>query len=108
MYKLYTFKQSQMTNKQQQGNNKMKLQREYYIDPLKDNTTRYVIKDGYAYYVGKIGVKSDNLFLKFTWYSAGKINLNELKKLSNQKALEKEMKKDPYMPQIDFKKLYKR
>ena len=83
-------------------------EREYFIDTSKDDTTRYVIKDGDAYYAGKTGVKGGNMFLKFTWYSAGKINLNKLKKLSNEKALEKEMKKNPHMPNIDFKKLYKR
>ncbi len=82
--------------------------REYFIDTSKDDTTRYVIKDGDAYYVGKTGVKGGNIFLKFTWHSVGKINLRKLKKLSSEKSLEKEMKKNKHMPKIDFKKLYKR
>ena len=59
--------------------------REYFIDTSKDDTTRYVIKDGDAYYVGKTGVKGGNIFLKFTWHSVGKINLRKLKKLSSEK-----------------------
>ena len=82
--------------------------REYYIDPSKKDTRRYIIKDGNAYYVGMVGVKGGNTYIKFTHKSAGGIWLKGLKKLSNEKALEKEMKKDKHMPQIDFKKLYKR
>ena len=82
--------------------------REYYIDPSKKDTRRYVIKDGNAYYVGMVGVKGGNTYLKFTHKSAAGIWLKGLKKLSNEKALEKEMKKDKHMPKIDFKKLYKR
>ena len=55
-----------------------------------------------------VGVKGGNTYLKFTQKSAAGIWLKGLKKLSNEKALEKEMKKDKHMPQIDFKKLYKR
>ena len=82
--------------------------REYYIDPSKDDTRRYIIKDDGAYYVGMIGVKGGNTYLKFTQKSAAGIWLKGLKKLSNEKALEKEMKKNKYLPRIDFKKLYKR
>ena len=82
--------------------------REYYIDPSKDDTRRYIIKDGDGYYVGMVGVKGGNTYIKFTHKSAAGIWLKGLKKLSNEKALEKEMKKDKHMPQIDFKKLYKR
>ena len=31
--------------------------REYYIDPSKKDTRRYIIKDGNAYYVGMVGVR---------------------------------------------------
>ena len=82
--------------------------REYYIDPSKDDTRRYIIKDDGAYYVGMIGVKGGNTYLKFTHKGSGGIWLKGLKKLSNQKALEKEMKKNKYIPKIDFKRLYKR
>ena len=82
--------------------------REYYIDPSKKDTRRYIIKDGNAYYVGMVGVKSGNTYIKFTHKGSGGIWLKGLKKLSNEKALEKEMKKDKHMPKIDFKKLYKR
>ena len=82
--------------------------REYYIDPSKKDTRRYIIKDGNAYYVGMVGVKGGNTYIKFTHKSAAGIWLKGLKKLSNEKALEKEMKKDKHMPKIDFKKLYKR
>ena len=82
--------------------------REYYIDPSKKDTRRYIIKDGNAYYVGMVGVKGGNTYIKFTHKSAAGIWLKGLKKLSNERALEKEMKKDKHMPKIDFKKLYKR
>ena len=82
--------------------------REYYIDPSKKDTRRYIIKDGNAYYVALVGVKGGNTYIKFTHKSAAGIWLKGLKKLSNEKALEKEMKKDKHMPKIDFKKLYKR
>ena len=82
--------------------------REYYIDPSKDGTDKYIIKDGNGYYVALVGVKGGDTYIKFTLKSAAKIWLKGLKKLSNEKSLEKEMKKDKHMPQIDFKKLYKR
>ena len=49
----------------------------------------YIIKDGNAYYVGMVGVKGGNTYLKFTHKSAAGIWLKGLKKLSNEKALEK-------------------
>ncbi len=38
---------------------------EYYLDPSKDNTEKYVANDGEYWYTGKIGIRGGDQYLKF-------------------------------------------
>ena len=79
---------------------------EYYLDKSQDNTERFVAYDGASWYTGKVGVKGENMFLKFV-RTHGKDSYFEQAKLKKitPKALEKEVNMSGG---IDFKKLYKR
>tara|TARA_Y100000310_G_scaffold35950_1_gene33903 strand:+ start:21 stop:482 length:462 start_codon:yes stop_codon:yes gene_type:complete len=79
---------------------------EYYLDTSQDNTERFVAYDGASWYTGKVGVKGENMFLKFV-RTHGKDSYFERAKLKKitPKALEKEVN---ISGGIDFKKLYKR
>ena len=79
---------------------------EYYLDKSQDNTERFVAYDGASWYTGKVGVKGENMFLKFVMTS-GKNSYFEKAKLKpiTPKDLEKEVNMSGG---IDFKKLYKR
>jgi len=84
---------------------------EYYLDTSKDNTEKYVANDGDYWYTGKVGVKGENMFLKFV-ATHGKNSYFEKAKL--KKTTPKELEKDATEPEwsmlrtVDFKKLYKR
>ena len=77
---------------------------EYYLDTSKDNTEKYVANDGDYWYTGKVGVKGENMFLKFV-ATHGRNSYFERAKL--KKTTPEKLKKDVSMT-IDFKKLYKR
>ena len=77
---------------------------EYYLDPSKDNTEKYVANDGDYWYTGKVGVKGENMFLKFV-ATSGKNSYFERAKL--KKTTPEKLEKDVGMT-VDFKKLYKR
>ena len=79
---------------------------EYYLDTSQDNTERFVAYDGASWYTGKVGVKGENMFLKFV-RTHGKNSYFEntkLKKITS-KQLEKEIN---LSGGVDLKKLYKR
>ncbi len=79
---------------------------EYYLDTSQDNTERFVAYDGASWYTGKVGVKGENMFLKFV-RTHGKDSYFERAKL--KKITPKELEKEVNMSGgIDFKKLYKR
>ena len=84
---------------------------EYYLDPSKDNTEKYVANDGDYWYTGRVGMKGGNSFLKFV-ATHGKNSYFEKAKL--KKTTPKELEKDATDPEwsmlrtVDFKKLYKR
>ena len=77
---------------------------EYYLDTSKDDTEKYVANDGDYWYTGKVGVKGENMFLKFV-ATHGKNSYFESGKL--KKTTPEKLKKDVGM-RVDFKKLYKR
>jgi len=77
---------------------------EYYLDTSKDNTEKYVANDGDYWYTGKVGVKGENMFLKFV-ATSGKASYFERAKL--KKTTPEKLEKDAGMT-VDFKKLYKR
>jgi len=77
---------------------------EYYLDTSKDNTEKYVANDGDYWYTGKVGVKGENMFLKFV-ATHGRNSYFERAKL--KKTTPEKLKKDVSMT-VDFKKLYKR
>ena len=77
---------------------------EYYLDTSKDNTEKYVANDGDYWYTGKVGVKGENMFLKFV-ATHGKNSYFERGKL--KKTTPEKLEKDVGM-RVDFKKLYKR
>ena len=77
---------------------------EYYLDTSQDNTKKYVANDGDYWYTGKVGVKGENMFLKFV-ATHGKNSYFERGKL--KKTTPEKLEKDVGM-RIDFKKLYKR
>ena len=77
---------------------------EYYLDTSQDNTEKYVAYDGDYWYTGKVGVKGENMFLKFV-ATHGKNSYFEKAKLKN--TTPEKLEKDVGM-RIDFKKLYKR
>jgi hypothetical protein len=77
---------------------------EYYLDTSKDNTEKYVANDGDYWYTGKVGVKGENMFLKFV-ATSGKNSYFERAKL--KKTTPEKLEKDVGMT-VDFKKLYKR
>ena len=77
---------------------------EYYLDTSKDNTEKYGANDGDYWYTGKVGVRGENMFLKFV-ATHGKNSYFERAKL--KKTTPEKLKKDVSMT-IDFKKLYKR
>ena len=77
---------------------------EYYLDPSKDNTEKYVANDGDYWYTGKVGVKGERMFLKFV-ATHGKNSYFERGKL--KKTTPEKLEKDVGMT-VDFKKLYKR
>ena len=77
---------------------------EYYLDTSQDNTEKYVAYDGDYWYTGKVGVKGENMFLKFV-ATHGKDSYFEKAKL--KKTTPEKLKKEVSMT-IDFKKLYKR
>ena len=65
---------------------------EYYLDPSKDDTEKYVAFDGGTWYTGRVGMKGGDSFLKFvathgknSYFESGK-----LKKVT-PKELEKEV-----------------
>ena len=79
---------------------------EYYLDKSQDNTERFVAYDGASWYTGKVGVKGENMFLKFVM-THGKNSYFERAKL--KKITPKDLEKEVNMSGgIDFKKLYKR
>ena len=79
---------------------------EYYLDPSFDNTQKFVAYDGASWYTGKVGVKGENMFLKFV-ATSGKASYFERAKL--KKITPKDLEKEVNMSGgIDFKKLYKR
>ncbi len=79
---------------------------EYYLDTSQDNTERFVAYDGASWYTGKVGVKGENMFLKFVM-THGKNSYFERAKL--KKITPKDLEKEVNMSGgIDFKKLYKR
>ena len=79
---------------------------EYYLDPSQDNTEHYVAFDGSTWYTGKMGIRGEDMFLKFV-ATRGKNSYFEntkLKKITS-KQLEKEIN---LSGGVDLKKLYKR
>ena len=84
---------------------------EYYLDPSKDNTEKYVAKDdGGFWYVGRVGMKGGSSFLKFV-AAHGKDSYFERAKL--KKTTPEKLEKDAtggqsMLSTVDFKKLYKR
>ena len=77
---------------------------EYYLDPSKDNTEKYVANDGDYWYTGRVGMKGGSSFLKFV-ATHGRNSYFERAKL--KKTTPEKLKKDVSMT-VDFKKLYKR
>ena len=77
---------------------------EYYLDPSKDNTEKYVANDGDYWYVGRVGMKGGSSFLKFV-ATSGRASYFERAKL--KKTTPEKLEKDVGMT-VDFKKLYKR
>jgi len=77
---------------------------EYYLDTSKDNTEKYVANDGDYWYTGIVGVKGENMFLKFV-ATSGKNSYFEKAKL--KKTTPEKLEKDVGFTE-DFKKLYKR
>ena len=79
---------------------------EYYLDTSKDDTERYVANDGEIWYTGKMGIKGEDMFLKFV-ATRGKNSYFEKAKLKKitSKQLEKEIN---LSGGVDLKKLYKR
>ena len=77
---------------------------EYYLDTSKDNTEKYVANDGDYWYTGKVGVRGENMFLKFV-ATHGRNSYFERAKL--KKTTPEKLEKDVGMT-VDFKKLYKR
>ena len=77
---------------------------EYYLDTSKDNTEKYVANDGDYWYTGKVGVKGENMFLKFV-ATSGKASYFERAKL--KKTTPEKLEKEAGI-RVDFKKLYKR
>ena len=84
---------------------------EYYLDPSKDNTEKYVAKDdGGFWYVGRVGMKGGSSFLKFV-AAHGKDSYFERAKL--KKTTPEKLEKDAtggqsMLSTVDFKKLYKK
>ena len=84
---------------------------EYYLDPSKDNTEKYVAKDdGGFWYVGRVGMKGGSSFLKFV-ATSGKARYFERAKL--KKTTPEKLEKDAtggqsILSTVDFKKLYKK
>ena len=79
---------------------------EYYLDPSQDNTEHYVAFDGSTWYTGKMGIRGEDMFLKFV-ATRGKNSYFEKAKLKKitSKQLEKEIN---LSGGVDLKKLYKR
>ena len=77
---------------------------EYYLDTTRDNTDKYIATDGDYWYTGKVGVKGENMFLKFV-ATSGKASYFEKAKL--KKTTPEKLEKDAGIT-VDFKKLYKR
>ena len=83
---------------------------EYYLDPLRDDTNKYVAYDGTSWYTGKVGIKGGSMFLKFvaTHGKDSYFKNSKLKKVTS-KEMSKEVSKPPSIVKVvDFKKLYKR
>jgi len=83
---------------------------EYYLDPLQDDTNKYVAYDGSYWYTGRVGMKGGSMFLKFV-ATSGKDSYFERSKLKKitPKEMEKEVSKPPSIVKVvDFKKLYKK
>jgi len=83
---------------------------EYYLDTSQDNTDKYVAYDGSYWYTGRVGVKGENMFLKFV-ATSGKNSYFEKAKL--KKTTPEKLEKDAtggqsMLSTVDFKKLYKR
>ena len=83
---------------------------EYYLDTSQDNTDKYVANDGDYWYTGRVGVKGENMFLKFV-ATSGKDSYFERAKL--KKTTPEKLEKDAtggqsMLSTVDFKKLYKR
>jgi len=77
---------------------------EYYLDTTKDNTEKYVAKDGDYWYTGKVGLRGGEQYLKFV-STRGKDSYFERAKLKKITP-EKLAKEAPIT--VDFKKLYKK
>ena len=77
---------------------------EYYLDTTRDNTEKYIATDGDYWYTGRVGVKGENMFLKFV-ATHGKNSYFERAKL--KKTTPEKLEKDVGFT-VDFKKLYKR
>ena len=79
---------------------------EYYLDTSQDNTEHYVAFDGSTWYTGKMGIRGEDMFLKFV-ATRGKNSYFEKAKLKKitSKQLEKEIN---LSGGVDLKKLYKR
>ena len=85
---------------------------EYYLDTSKENLDRYIAKDGNTLYTGQYGMKGDNSFLKFVLTKARYnavfdigLKKNKIKKVSPEQ-LQRDLSKDGYLTNVDFKKLY--
>ena len=77
---------------------------EYYLDTSKDDTEKYVANDGDYWYVGRVGMRGGDSFLKFV-ATHGKNSYFEKAKL--KKTSPKEIEKDIGIT-VDSKKFYKR
>ena len=77
---------------------------EYYLDTSQDNTEHYVAFDGSTWYTGKMGIRGEDMFLKFV-ATRGKNSYFEKAKL--KKTTPEKLEKDVGFT-VDFKKLYKR
>ena len=81
---------------------------EYYLDPSKDNTEKYIATDGDYWYTGKVGIKGDNMFLKLAATRISRSYFEDgIKKGKIKKTTPEKLEKDAGMT-VDFKKLYKK
>jgi hypothetical protein len=86
------------------GQGRMKI--EFYIDPSRDDLTRYIAKEDNALYEGRFGMRGDKNFLKFV-LTRRKEDFNKFKKVSpEQLQMDVQRRKNTPFDFIDFKKLY--